>query len=687
MRWLIMLLFLFITCLKSQAVFTFYPLTNGVTYTNTMFMELWSGMVERCRAANLTSGLDYVRSYQAFIGYTNSIYAETNIAPGVTNIYSYTNSWPCYTNITLTNQWVGLSLNIAGTNVTIVPNLRQQDLTALDAKLLQFVSRPSFSSVGNYMNKNLADTSGTFNGWCASFQVGPTNVSTNILNTLSDAANLSATNVFQSLGIGQVTSVLTFVSTNVIATNWYAYFTDAQPTTSPSNNYYAIWESANAPTNWDLVLSGFSDTNLNGTFAYTGDACDDSGYDIAFAKYSAGGTAIIGIYVGFCNAGVVDYSYYYEFSGYGPELFPGGVIDYLNPTPEFFCNGFGDASDIWYPYLVSNQTAGTSIRTNFSYGFKKLRNENITGLNFSPATPVVVYRGDTSVSYSVNVTLQGFAFITNNLVNSNQIETVSLPGTGVREVASTRHWTYVTNVLVTGNPRPADVVIVNYPQPLVQAGEGLPYQFSYYHYNERAKYLDFLQWTYSDGQAFSPNATGNHVNARHIGTYMTCTWDNAKSQAAGTFYVASNEFTAIISKYTQAEVFADELEECAGDTNGFYQWEASWFTSWAYDYVTNYCSNITKTVDSYFQVNAVGEYAENGTGLGATGYVRRGVSPLSFSSTLSNNWGDTSFGVGEWVTPLTSDTNSTFGARTNKGISANTQIGHVNKWNFNYVLP
>lgn len=130
---------LFLSASTALAGWDGFPCPSNVSWyaveTNHYFAQLFTGLVERCKASGVAAPA-IVDTYTLFAGYTNSV--TTN---GVTL------NWICYTNRTVTNQFLPFEYTWSQTNgtsgtATCYPAIKQSWIAAWDSKFASIIGGP-----------------------------------------------------------------------------------------------------------------------------------------------------------------------------------------------------------------------------------------------------------------------------------------------------------------------------------------------------------------------------------------------------------------------------------------------------------------------------------------------------------------------------------------------------------------
>lgn len=135
------------------AGFNYYPATAGQVYTNELFIEWYSGVVERAWAV-CDDRPEVVHTYTMFAGYTNTV--TTNGG------FVYSNRYAVYESATLTNQFRDfVYTSTLGVTTTNRPHISSADVDYLDGLLntlsqsfVQFWEVDTSADWADYLNIN-----------------------------------------------------------------------------------------------------------------------------------------------------------------------------------------------------------------------------------------------------------------------------------------------------------------------------------------------------------------------------------------------------------------------------------------------------------------------------------------------------------------------------------------------------
>lgn len=200
-------------------------LTVGQSYTNTMIVDYYSSIVERCQAAGI-SAPGIVRTFSVYAGTTNSTTVVTN--SGV--VYTRTNTWVCYDSVTLTNQFYPFtytSTNGLAVTTTNTPTLTRSQIVALDEKARE---------LADYFVQHWAGTNDNFYSYFS--QTNFTGDHPENFPMCCPAA------IMKHLGIGFVTNI-TYSDYGVIS-GGDSYFTREPPTTQNWTLAEIYWKTNTA---------------------------------------------------------------------------------------------------------------------------------------------------------------------------------------------------------------------------------------------------------------------------------------------------------------------------------------------------------------------------------------------------------------------------------------------------------
>jgi hypothetical protein len=134
---------LLLTASTALAGWDGFPCPSNVSWyaveTNHYWAQLMTGLVERCKAAGVAAPAIVDTYTNLFAGYTNTYTA--------TNGCIVTNNWICYTNRTVTNQFLPFEYSWSQTNgtsgtATCYPAIKQSWVAAWDSKFASIIGGP-----------------------------------------------------------------------------------------------------------------------------------------------------------------------------------------------------------------------------------------------------------------------------------------------------------------------------------------------------------------------------------------------------------------------------------------------------------------------------------------------------------------------------------------------------------------
>lgn len=120
-----------------------FPCPSNVSWyaveTNHYWAQLMTGLVERCKASGVSAPAIVDTYTNLFAGYTNTFTS--------TNGYIITNYWICYTNATVTNQFLPFAYSWSQTNgtsgtATCYPAVKQSWIAVWDSKFASVIGGP-----------------------------------------------------------------------------------------------------------------------------------------------------------------------------------------------------------------------------------------------------------------------------------------------------------------------------------------------------------------------------------------------------------------------------------------------------------------------------------------------------------------------------------------------------------------
>lgn len=163
MRWLASLILLLVLADNGLATgFTYYPATQGMTWTNAMFAEMVSGTWERCDAAYVARP-SFTFSNSLYAGTTQTITTVTNTGAGYTNVVTSTNNYAVWIELVTTNTFSPFQyITNAVTNI-VMPRITAAHLASLDSSL--------YDMGVEYLEYWLADTNGYYDAYLATKSV------------------------------------------------------------------------------------------------------------------------------------------------------------------------------------------------------------------------------------------------------------------------------------------------------------------------------------------------------------------------------------------------------------------------------------------------------------------------------------------------------------------------------------
>ena len=243
-----------------------FPCPTNVSWysleTNHYVSQLYSGLVERCDAIG-SARPSVVDTYSnLFAGYTNTYTTITN-----GDIFVITNNFICYTNVTVTNQFLPFEYSWSQTNgtsgtATCYPSIKRSWFTTWDSKL--------FSICTSYVDTNQLGTDGTYNAWFSlpaqSNNIGASSPQITITGLFSKAAigwtNRNVAHWTQSAYANSSDWLLASIHSGSNAVNQWTFkrWTDLT-TAHPCNSLYTpiaeyIAAGTNAVTNLQMTVSG-----------------------------------------------------------------------------------------------------------------------------------------------------------------------------------------------------------------------------------------------------------------------------------------------------------------------------------------------------------------------------------------------------------------------------------------------
>jgi hypothetical protein len=110
--------------------------------TNHYWAQLMTGLTERCKASGVSAPAIVDTYTSLFAGYTNTYTTITN-----GDVFVITNNWICYTNVTVTNQFLPFAYSWSQTNgtsgtATCYPAVKQSWIAAWDSKFASIIGGP-----------------------------------------------------------------------------------------------------------------------------------------------------------------------------------------------------------------------------------------------------------------------------------------------------------------------------------------------------------------------------------------------------------------------------------------------------------------------------------------------------------------------------------------------------------------
>ena len=179
-----------------------FPCPSNVSWysveTNHYWAQLMTGLVERCKAAGVAAPAIVDTYCGLFAGYTNTFTS--------TNGYVVTNNFICYTNITVTNQFLPFAYSWSQTNgtsgtATCYPAIKQSWIAAWDSKFA--------SVIGSFVDQYECglDSNSTANAYFAT------------TNTRTSFPMWTFTNICARYGIGSSSNGGRFTRSPALLTN------------------------------------------------------------------------------------------------------------------------------------------------------------------------------------------------------------------------------------------------------------------------------------------------------------------------------------------------------------------------------------------------------------------------------------------------------------------------------------
>lgn len=614
--------------------FEFYEAGPETSRTNQMgmFVELWNATLEHQLAINDITNYaqaSIVHDYPVYAGTTSSVFAVTNVSAGVTNVLALTNYYKSFVSVRRTNQFKTWTYETNSVVTVNEPWVWAEDIINLHARIWSLISGQNAS----FVDHTRAATNNV---------LFATNAS-----VLVNSFPVTATGLFQRLGVGVVTNTWN----GGAQTNWSVSFTGFKP--APAGGAQMLYEAVNMEEYWTFVLSGFTNEALNGTYSY--DGVEQDSYEFFYHVWRNGAATILAFASSSNEVPGAEAPQLME-----PYLILGSLDSW--GEPYWYAGQFGEG-----PWVGSDGSTGEGTRTNMTFAFQRQRwlpAPEVQGDNLK--TEVWYKSASTTEPAAVTLTIQGSAKLTNKITH-NVEEVLAVSAAPSSTNALTLQWLSVTNVVVTGDGNGYDLFSIVYPQPVSQGWASYPTKIEYWMYNEFALVLNALRWTCLANLRWT-NATWNG------GSGLGCTWEDAVAAAEAD---DNNAFTNSTVQFSAPRI-ATYGEPWSGECPTGIMLRATWQTISSSAVLTNLATNLSKTVDTYMDVGAVGIFDANGTGY-SNGYFRAATTDAGFLAGVSNVLGDVSHQPGNWQYYTADGTNG-------RGFDSVSRWQAVVKWEFSHTI-